>query len=254
MFLAIDIGNTNIVLGVFVGEKLISSCRVSTRKDSLADEYAVLFNNMLSLKGINPGGIRNCVISSVVPKLTNRIKEAVEKISVAAPIVVAAGIKTGINIMIDNPAQLGSDMVANAAGVIVRYQLPVIVIDLGTAMTFSVIDENRTFLGGVITAGVRTSLDALTAHTSQLPDINIEAPATVIGKNTVDSMKSGTVFGAASLIDGMVKRISAEQGREFNVVATGGMSEYIIPHCKTEIKVDPDLMLYGLFEIFNRNL
>ena len=253
MVLTIDIGNTNIVLGVFVGDRLISSCRVFTRKDSLADEYAVLFNNMLNLKGVNPAQIRHCVISSVVPKLTNRIKEAVESISIATPIVVAAGLKTGINIMIDNPAQLGSDMVANAAGVIGRYLLPVIVIDLGTAMTFSVIDENRTFLGGVITAGVRTSLDALTARTSQLPDIDVDAPEKVVGKNTIDSMKSGTVFGAASLIDGMVERISAEQGKEFKVVATGGMSRYIIPHCKTKITVDPDLMLYGLYEIYKRN-
>ena len=156
--------------------------------------------------------------------------------------------------MIDNPAQLGSDMVANAAGAISRYKLPAIIIDLGTAMTFSVVDETHTFLGGVITAGVRTALDGLTDRTSQLPDINVEAPANVVGKNTVDCMKSGIVFGAASLIDGMIERISEEYGRSFTVVATGGMSRYIIPHCKSSIAVDPDLMLYGLLEIHKRNV
>ena len=253
MFLAIDIGNTNTVLGVFNGDELISSSRVFTRKDALADEYSVLFLNLFNIDGIDPEAIDGCVISSVVPKLTNRISEAVEKITSCKPVIVAAGLKTGINIMIDNPAQLGSDMVANAAGAASRYTLPVIIIDLGTAMTFSVVDETRTFLGGAITAGVRTALDGLTDRTSQLPDINIEAPAAVIGKNTIDSMKSGVVFGASSLIDGMIERISEEKGRSFTVVATGGMSSYIIPHCKNKIAVDPDLMLYGLLEIYKRN-
>ena len=253
MFLAIDIGNTNTVLGVFNGDELISSSRVFTRKDALADEYSVLFLNLFNIDGIDSEAIDGCVISSVVPKLTNRISEAVEKITSCKPVIVAAGLKTGINIMIDNPAQLGSDMVANAAGAAARYTLPVIIIDLGTAMTFSVVDETRTFLGGVITAGVRTALDGLTDRTSQLPDINIVAPAAVIGKNTIDSMKSGVVFGASSLIDGMIERISEEKGRSFTVVATGGMSSYIIPHCKNKIAVDPDLMLYGLLEIYKRN-
>lgn len=253
MFLAIDIGNTNIVLGIFNGDDLIASSRVFTRKDSLTDEYAVLFGDVFRLYGSDPANIDGCVISSVVPKLTGRVSDAVRRLTGCDPVIVAAGVKTGINIMIDDPAQLGSDMVANAAGAVTRYTLPVIIIDLGTAMTFSVVDENRTFLGGVITAGVRTALDGLTSRTSQLPDINIEAPAGVVGRNTVDSMKSGIVFGAASLIDGMVERISAEQGREFTVVATGGMSSYIIPQCKTKIAIDPDLMLYGLLEIHKRN-
>ena len=253
MFLAIDIGNTNTVLGVFNDDELLHSYRVFTRKDALADEYSVLIGNMLRIDGIEPASIEGCVISSVVPKLTGRISEAVEKIASCKPLIVASGVKTGINIMIDNPAQLGSDMVANAAGAISRYNLPAIIIDLGTAMTFSVVDESHTFLGGVITAGVRTALDGLTDKTSQLPDINIEAPASVIGKNTVDSMKSGIVFGAASLIDGMIERISGEYGRGFTLVATGGMSKYIVPHCKSEIAIDPDLMLYGLFEIYKRN-
>lgn len=254
MFLAIDIGNTNTVLGIFDRDDLISSYRVFTRKDALADEYSVLFGNLFRLDGIDPVSVDGCVISSVVPKLTGRISEAVEKITSCTPVIVAAGVKTGINIMIDNPAQLGSDMVANAAGAIARYKLPVIIIDLGTAMTFAVVDETHTFHGGVITAGVRTALDGLTERTSQLPDINIEAPANVVGKNTVDSMKSGIVFGAASLIDGMIERISDEYGREFTVVATGGMSKYIVPHCKNKIAVDTDLMLYGLLEIHKRNI
>ena len=253
MFLAIDIGNTNIVLGIFDGDKLIASSRVFTRKDALTDEYAVLFGDVFRLYGADPANIDGCVVSSVVPKITGRVSDAVNRLTGCKPVIVAAGVKTGINIMIDDPAQLGSDMVANAAGAITRYPLPVIIIDLGTAMTFSVVDENRTFLGGVITAGVRTALDGLTSRTSQLPDISIEAPANVIGKNTVDSMKSGVVFGAASLIDGMIERISAEQGREFTVVATGGMSSYIIPQCRTKIEIDPDLMLYGLLEIHKRN-
>ena len=198
MFLAIDVGNTNTVLGVFEGDNLISSYRVFTRKDALADEYSVLFGNLFRIDGVEPVSIDGCVISSVVPKLTARIAEAVEKISSCKPVIVASGVKTGINIMIDNPAQLGSDMVANAAGAISRYKLPAIIIDLGTAMTFSVVDETHTFLGGVITAGVRTALDGLTDRTSQLPDINVEAPANVVGKNTVDCMKSGIEIGRAS--------------------------------------------------------
>lgn len=253
MFLAIDVGNTNTVLGVFSGDNLISSNRVFTRKDALADEYAVIFGNLFRLDGVDPSAIDGCVISSVVPKLTDRMADAVKRITSCSPVVVAAGVKTGINIMIDNPAQLGSDMVANAAGAVARYKLPVIIIDLGTAMTFSVVDETRTFLGGAITAGVRTALDGLTDRTAQLPDINIEAPAKVVGKNTVDCMKSGVVYGSASLIDGMIERISAEYRRDFTVVATGGMSRYIVPHCKSDISVDPDLMLYGLLEIHKRN-
>ena len=254
MFLAIDIGNTNIVLGVFKGDELVSSSRIFTRKDSLADEYAVLISDVLKLDGINPRDIKSSLISSVVPKLSNTIVNAVERISGCKPSVLAAGLKTGINIMIDNPAQLGSDMVANAAAAVSRYPLPIIVIDLGTAMTFSVIDENKTFLGGAITAGVRTAIDGLTLKTSQLQDISIEAPANIVGKNTIDSMKSGFIFGAASLIDGMVQRIVNEKKRDFTVVATGGMSRYIIPHCFTKINIEPNLMLWGLLEIHKKNI
>ena len=253
MFLAVDIGNTNIVLGVFQGDNLIVSSRVFTRKDALADEYAVLFDNILRFDNIDPRLIDSSLISSVVPKLSSVISSAIERISDCKPLILAAGLKTGINITIDNPAQLGSDMVANAAAAVSRYPLPIIVIDLGTAMTFSVIDENKAFLGGAITAGVRTALDGLTLKTSQLQDINIEAPINVIGKNTIDSMKSGFVFGTASLIDGMIQRISKEKNKQFTVVATGGMSSSVIPHCFSDINIEPNLMLWGLLEIHKRN-
>jgi len=253
MFLAIDVGNTNIVLGVFDRDELIFSSRVFTRKDALSDEYAVLFNNILNFDNINPESIDACLISSVVPKISPVISNAIERICNCKPMLLAAGLKTGINILIDNPAQLGSDMVANAVAATSRYTLPLIVIDLGTAMTFSVIDENKAFLGGAITAGVRTALDGLTSKTSLLQDINIEAPASIIGKNTVDSMKSGFVFGTASLIDGMIARISKEKNKEFTVVATGGMSRFIIPHCLSKINIEPNLMLWGLLEIYKKN-
>lgn len=254
MFLAVDIGNTNIVLGIFNNEKLIMSSRIFTRKDSLVDEYAVLINDALNINKVSPMDIDACVISSVVPKLSPIVKSAVNKISGCNPIVLSTGIKTGINIKIDNPAQLGSDMVANAAAVVSKYPLPAIVVDLGTAMTFSVIDQNKAFLGGIITAGVRTALDGLTLKTSQLQDIDITAPNTVVGTNTIDCMKSGFVFGYASMIDGFIDRISAEKNMTFTVVATGGMSRDIVPYCNHKgIIIEPDLMLWGLLEIYKKN-
>lgn len=253
MFLAIDVGNTNTVLGLFEGDKLIFSSRVFTCKDSLSDEYAVLFSNLFKMNSINVSKVDSCVVSSVVPKLTEKITQAAEKISGYKPIVIAAGIKTGINIMIDNPSQLGSDMVANAAGAAAHFPLPAIVIDLGTGLTFSVVDENKTFLGGAITAGVRTSLDGLIMKASKLPDIHIETPRNVIGKNTIDCMQSGIVYGTASLIDGMVERISEEKGKKFTVIATGGLSRKIVPNCKTDIIIEPNLMLYGMLEINKLN-
>lgn len=255
MFLAVDIGNTNIVLGVFNNDKLIMSSRVFTRKDSLVDEYAVLINDALNINNILSKDIDSCVISSVVPKLSPIVKNAVNKISGCDPIILSTGIKTGINIKIDNPAQLGSDMVANAAAAVSKYKLPAIVIDLGTAMTFSVIDEKKSFLGGIITAGVRTALDGLTFKTSQLQDIDIVAPKNVIGTNTIDCMKSGFVFGYASMIDGFIDRIVAEKNQDFTIIATGGMSSKIIPHCLHQgIIIEPDLMLWGLLEIQKKNI
>ena len=253
MLLAVDIGNTNITLGAYNSNILEFTARLATDTRKTDDQYAVEIKQLLSLYGIEPGDIEDCIISSVVPSVGKSISRAVSKLCQIVPLTLGPGVKTGLNIKIDNPAQLGADLVAGAVGAIDAYKMPCVIIDMGTASTVSVLDRNGAFLGGVIAAGVRLTLKALTENTAQLPAIPIEAPKSVIGTNTTESMQSGLVYGTASMIDGLLEKITAELGETPTVPATGGLSKEVISHCKTNIIYNENLLLEGLRVIYEKN-
>ena len=253
MLLAVDIGNTNITLGAYNSNILEFTARLATDTRKTDDQYAVEIKQLLSLYGIEPGDIEDCIISSVVPAVGKSISRAVSKLCQIVPLTLGPGVKTGLNIKIDNPAQLGADLVGGAVGAIDAYKMPCVIIDMGTASTVSVLDRNGAFLGGVIAAGVRLTLKALTENTAQLPAIPIEAPKSVIGTNTTKSMQSGLVYGTASMIDGLLEKITAELGETPTVLATGGLSKEVISHCKTNIIYNENLLLEGLRVIYEKN-
>lgn len=253
MILAIDVGNSNIVIGCCEDGKIAFSERISTSRENTALEYAISFKTILELYNIKQNEIDGAIISSVVPSVTTTIKLAIKKIAEIDAKIVGPGTKTGLNIIIDNPAQLGSDLVVDAVAGISEYKPPLIIFDMGTATTASVIDSKGSYLGGMIIPGVNVSLNALTAGTSQLPKINLEPPKKVISSNTVDCMKSGIIFGQASLIDGVIDRFEEELGQKCTVIATGGLSGSIIPYCKRKVIHDKDLLLKGLIKIYEKN-
>ena len=254
MLLAIDIGNTNVTLGVCKNDKFMLTARLATDLGRTSDQYAIDIKDVLSLHGEDYKSVEGCIISSVVPSVGDAVAHAIEALCKVKPMVLGPGLKTGLNIKIDNPAQLGADLAAGAVGAIDKYPLPCIVIDMGTATTISLIGKNGEMLGGAIAAGVRLTLKALFENTAQLPSVNIEAPSSVIGTNTVDCMKSGLVYGAASMIDGIVERMENEYGKVSSVVATGGLSKEIIRHCKRHIAYDENLLLDGLLTIYKKNI
>lgn len=253
MVLTVDVGNTNIVLGGFEKEELKFVFRLQTNKDKMADEYAIQFKSLLDFNGYSPTQFDGAIISSVVPPLLPTLKTAIRQVFNCRVLTVSPGIKTGLKIDTDNPGILGADLVCGAVGAIARHKMPCVIIDLGTATKFSVLDANANFLGVSILPGINISLDALSKRTAQLPHIEFAGADHVIGTNTPDSMLSGVVFGNASMIDGMVERISEEMGASINAIITGGLSVHIIPHCKTPLIVDENLLLYGLLEIYKRN-
>lgn len=253
MILAIDIGNSNVVVGCIGEGGPPNILRMVTDRKKTEDEYAVGVKQLLEFNGINPGGFEGAIISSVVPQLTEIFKSAVQKITGHDALIVGAGLKTGLNILIDNPGQLGADLVAGSVAALDMYKPPIIMIDVGTATTIAVINEHSNYLGGVIFPGVALAMDALTGGTSLLQKVQIEAPEKVIGSNTIDAMKSGAVFGNASMIDGMIQRIEAELGMKATVVATGGIAPRLIEYCRSEIIYDEDLLLRGLGIIYHKN-
>ncbi|XCP84739.1 type III pantothenate kinase [Roseburia hominis] len=253
MILAIDIGNTNIVLGCVDDKKSYFIERLSTIKTKMELEYAIDIKMVLDIHGINPAKLEGAIISSVVPQITNVVKIATEKIIKKETVVVGPGVKTGLNILMDNPAQLGSDLVADAVAGIAEYEPPLIIFDLGTATTVCVVDEKKNYIGGMIFPGINTSLNALTANASQLQGISLEAPKRIIGKNTVECMKSGVIYGNAACLDGIIERIESELRRPATSIATGGLAKVIVPHCRKHIIQDDDLLLKGLRVIYNKN-
>lgn len=256
MLLTVDIGNSNIVLGVFENDdKPRLTLRIKTDITRTMDEYAINFNSMLRINNIDISDLDGAIISSVVPNLSAPISNAVYKLINKQPLIVGPGIKTGLDIRIDNPSQLGCDMVVDAVSAINSYGAPVIVIDMGTATTFSAIGKNAEYLGAAITPGVRISMNALASSAAQIFQINIENPKKAIGTNTTDSLKSGIVFGYAGMVDGMIDRFEKEIGvGSCKVVATGGLSGVIVPHCRHDIIYDKDLLVKGLYLIYNKNI
>ena len=248
MILAIDIGNTNIVVGCIDDEKTYFIERLSTVRTKTELEYAVDLKTVLDIYHIKKTDIEGCIISSVVPQITDIARLAAEKILKKEVMVLGPGVKTGLNIMMDNPGQLGADMVADAS-----YPVPFIVIDMGTATTVSVVNDKKQYIGGMILPGVGVSLDALTSRASQLSGISIDAPKHIIGKNTIECMKSGVLYSNAAALDGIVERIEEELGQRTTVIATGGLAKKIVSHCKREIILDEDLLLKGLRVIYEKN-
>ncbi len=253
MVLAVDIGNSNIVIGCFENDSVLFIERLSTNQQCTALEYVISIKNIMELNDIDLKSIEGCIISSVVPSVTETVRTALERLTHTRVMTVGPGIKTGLKILLDNPVQLGSDRVADAVAAVNLYPAPLIIIDMGTATTVSVIDENKDYLGGMIIPGLRVSLDSLTMRTSQLPKIGLEPPKKVIGANTVDCMKSGIIYYSAAGLDGVIERIEETLGKKCTVVSTGGLADKIIPHCKREIIIDEQLLLKGLMIIYNKN-
>ena len=254
MILAIDMGNTNIVVGCIEDGRVLFVERMSTDQSKTALEYAIGIKTVLELNEVDSDKIEGAIISSVVPPLTNVLKTAVNKIIDVDVKVVGPGIKTGLNILLDNPKAVGADLVVDAVAGITEYGAPLIIIDMGTATTIQVIDPKANYVGGVIIPGVRAALDSLVNKTSQLPKISLEAPAKTVGKNTIDCMKSGIMCGTAAMLDGMLDRINEENGYESRVIATGGIAQVVVPLCKHDIVLDNELLLKGLYAIYVKNI
>ena len=253
MILAIDIGNTNIVIGCIEERKCVFVERLSTVRTKTELEYAIDIKSVLDIYHIRRDDLDGGIISSVVPEITTVAKLAVEKILKKEPLVVGAGIKTGLNIRIDNPAQLGSDLVVDSVAALAEYPAPMLIFDLGTANTVCVIDKNKNYIGGMIYPGIGVSLESLTAHASQLGGIGLEPPEHIIGKNTVECMKSGTLYSAAASIDGLIDRLCDELEGDVTVIASGGLAKKVVPYCRRKIILDDDLLLKGLAVIYRKN-
>lgn len=253
MILAIDIGNTNIVISCIDKQKTYFIERISTDRSKTELEYAIMFKNVLDIYQMDAAVLDGGIVCSVVPQITQIVRLAAEKIIHKKVLVLGPGIKTGMNIMIDNPAQVGGDLIAAAVGAVAEYPTPLIIIDMGTATTVTVVDGKKNFIGGMILPGICTSLDALTANAAQLSGIDLVPPKRVIGRNTIECMKSGIINSNAAAVDGMITRIEEELGCKATAVATGGLAKSIIPYCKEKVILDDDLLMKGLLIIYEKN-
>ena len=253
MLLAIDIGNTNLVIGCVHDDKILFKARIATDRTRTSDQYGVEIKSMLEAYGVKRSDIEDCIISSVVPPVFNSVRTGVIKIIGKQPMVVGPGLKTGLNIHVDVPSQVGSDRIVIAVAALAEYKAPLLLMDLGTATTIEAVEPDNVYMGGVIIPGVRVSLDALTSRAAQLPGISLDQPKQVIGKNTVDCMRSGMMYGTAAMIDGLVERMEEELGHRCTLIATGGLAQFIAPLCKREIILDKDLLMKGLNIIYKKN-
>ena len=253
MILAIDIGNSNIVIGCIEGGEIQNETRIATDLVKTSDQYCFDLKNMLSLSDVPVSRLEDVIISSVVPPVLNSMRTAVLKLTGKKPFVVGPGIKTGLNILLDNPQQVGSDLIVAAVAALREYKPPLILIDMGTATTISVINKDRAYLGGCICPGVRISAEALSSRAALLPGINLDQPRRAIGKNTTDCMRSGIMLGAACMLDGMIERMEQELGERATVVATGGIARFVLPMCRREIAYDRNLLLKGLAVLYQMN-
>lgn len=253
MILAIDMGNSNIVVGGIDDKRTYFEERITTddRKTSL--EYAIMLKNILEIHRVKRGEIEGSIMSSVVPPLNAPLSSAVKKITGRRPLLVGSGMKTGLNIKMDNPKAVGGDRIVAAVAAIARYEGPIIIIDMGTATTMDVVDRTGNYIGGVILPGVKVALNSLVSNTAQLPRINLDVPRRVIGKNTVECMRNGIMLGNAAMLDGLIDRTEAELGETATLVSTGGMARFITPLCRHSITYDPDLLLRGLLILYRQN-
>ncbi|WP_322622111.1 type III pantothenate kinase [Aedoeadaptatus coxii] len=256
MLLAIDVGNTNIVFGAFKGRELIHDWRIASDQKKTSDEFGMLVTEMLNNVQLKPVDIEAVIMSSVVPNIMHTMQNMIVKYFHQYPMIVGAGVKTGINIRYDNPREVGADRIVNAIAAVERYGGPCIIIDLGTAITFCVVDDKKNYLGGLILPGISISADALVSRTSKLPKIEIIKPEKVIGKTTVSSMQNGLYYGFSSMIDGIVKHICDEiqlDPSDVHVIATGGFSNLLVSDSAYDIIIDRDLTMDGLRILYDMN-
>ena len=253
MLLVIDIGNTNISIGCIQDDKIFFDARIATDRARTSDQYGVEIKNMLEAFGVSLTDIDDCIISSVVPPVFNSVNTGVYKIIGHQPMVVKPGLKTGLNICMDTPSQVGADRIVVAVAALTKYAAPLIIIDMGTATTIEVVEPENRYIGGVIIPGVRISMDALTSKTAQLPGISLDKPGRVVAKNTIACMRSGIMYGTATMLDGMIDLIGQELGHESTVIATGGLAQFVTPLCRHEIILEKDLLLRGLYTIYRMN-
>ena len=253
MILALDVGNTNIVLGCIDGENIYFEGRLATDHNKTEMEYAVMFKNILDIYDVDQNLLGGAIISSVVPPLNNILKKAVHAVTGFIPIEVNIHKKTGLKIDVDNAEEIGNDLIVATVAALDEFKAPLVLIDMGTATTFWVVDKDGVPCGGAFMPGVRISQEALTGRTSQLPSVSMSEQGNVIGRNTIECMKSGMIFGTASMIDGMIDRIEDELGYKTTVIATGGLAGGIIRHCKHDIVYKDDLLIRGLWLLYQKN-
>ena len=253
MILTVDIGNSNIVFGCVDGERILFEARVRTDATKTSDEYCVDLKIILDVYGVDFRNIEGAIIASVVPQVLNSLKTAIRKLTGKNALVVGPGLKTGLNIKIDNPSQTGADLVVGCVAALREHTAPLIVIDMGTATTIVVLDEKGALIGGSISPGVKVALDALTERTALLPGLQLDQPKKAIGRNTIDCMRSGIMLGAACMLDGLVERMEEELGQKTTVVITGGIAKFIAPLCRREMIYDKDLLVKGLVALYREN-
>ena len=253
MILAIDVGNTNIVLGTIENGEINHIVRIHTDPRLTGTEYALKLSQIADFNGFRLSDMEGAIISSVVPPVTESLKLAVERTLGKRPLIVGPGMRTGLNVRIDDPSTVAADLIVSSVAAISCYGSPVIVVDMGTATTMVVIDKDGCYKGGAIVPGLKLSYASLASGTSLLPDISIIPPKKVVATNTVDCMRSGAVYGTAALLDGMIARMEEELGYSCSVVATGGLAQSIVGHCRREIIYDGDLILKGLWTLYQKN-
>ena len=253
MILTIDIGNSNIVFGGVEGEEILFEGRIRTETTKTSDEYCVDIKTLLDVYQIPVAQVEGCIIASVVPQVLNSVQTAIKKLTGKQSLVVGPGLKTGLNIKVENPSQTGADLVVGGVAALREHKPPMIVVDMGTATTMIVLDETGAMIGGCICPGVKISLDALTGQTAMLPGLQLDQPKRAIGRNTIDCMRSGVMMGNAAMLDGMIERMEEELGYQTTVVATGGIAKFITPLCKRSIIYDKDLITKGLAALYRDN-
>lgn len=253
MILAVDIGNTNIVIGGIEKDKIIFEARLRTEATKTSDEYCIDLKMILDIYRVEAGSVEGSIIASVVPQVLNSVKTALKKLTGKNSLVVGPGVKTGLNIRVENPAQTGADLVVSSVAALKLHKPPLIIVDMGTATSMIVLDETGALIGGSIAPGVKISMEALTQRAALLPGVQLDQPRKAIGRNTADCMRSGIMMGAAAMVDGMVQRMEEELGCKTTVIATGGIAKYVIPLCKTEIIYEKNLILKGLAALYRDN-
>ena len=253
MILTVDVGNTNIVIGGVQDEEIRFEARLQTDPTKTSDQYCVELKILLDAYGIAPDQIEGGIIASVVPQVLNSMQTAVRKLTGKKCLVVGPGLKTGLDIRLENPDQTGADLVAGCVAALREYKPPLVVIDMGTATTMVVLNEQGALIGGCICPGVKTSMDALTERTALLPGLQLDQPKRVIGRNTIDCMRSGIMLGNACMLDGMIDRMEKELGSRATVVITGGIAKFLVPLCKREMIYDKDLLMKGLTYLYREN-